>query len=450
MSASGVGTEMAASSPRTRGDEVKLIFQLFDADNDGKVTTTELKSTLQSLDPATWTDEKVDKVIRAYDGNGDGFLQFTEFWGWISGHGGKSTDDFKPVLLDRATELDRERRSIAQEKAERFEAKKAAEAEVAAAKARKEEEKASGERVQAKDYLKEQMSVGLTKEVAMELYAQGDEDRDGEIDKQERMWIAGDRAATTQQIRGLYQKCAGGAVDQKGNLVVKETDNAGIESIVEAFASWDVDGDGSITTDELARVLSTLNPKLGMKTVEAMCSEIDANRDGTIDIMEFVGWLSGEHTKKKKMKKKAKEEQAAKLAVAMHRKHAEEARSMKMQNDFEQIQHKNLAGWCAKKKIKLQCGKLFLGPGAPQICTSCGDRHAWLCHCCGFVSFFPECVNGCNFGKFGWSCINGNCAKKCGCKKKPEVWQRTGCVCDLSTLSYDTKKFIETAKAAAE
>mmetsp|Transcript_137441 Transcript_137441/g.342852 ORF Transcript_137441/g.342852 Transcript_137441/m.342852 type:complete len:451 (+) Transcript_137441:256-1608(+) len=444
MSTSGVGTVMVASSPRTKGDEVRLMFQLFDADNDGKVTVQELKTVLQDLDAVLWTDEKVDKVVQAYDGNGDGYLQFTEFWGWICGHGGKSTNDFKPVLLARATEEDRERRAVAREKAENLEKKRSKEAAAAGEKARKEAEKASGERVAAKAFLQEQMSVGLAKEVALEMYTQGDEDGDGEIDKQERLWIAGDRAATTQQIRGLYQKSAGGALDAKGNLVIKETGDAGIESIVEAFNAWDVDGDGTITTDELARVLGTLNPRLGLKTVEAMCSEIDANRDGSIDIMEFVGWLSGEHTKKKKMKKKAKEEQAAKLAVAMHRKHAEEARAMGMQNDFEQIQHQNLAGWCAKKKMKYQCGKLFLGPGAPQICPSCGDRHAWLCHCCGFVSFYPDCVNGCSFGKYGWSCINGNQFKGSGCKKKPDFWQRNGCVSDLSALSADTKKYIET------
>jgi len=165
--------------------------------------------------------------------------------------------------------------------------------------------------------------------------------------------------------------------------------------------------------------------------------------------MEFVNWLSGESTKKKKMKKKAKEAQEAKLAVAMHRKRAEEARQSNKQHDFEQAMRKHLEPWCAKRKVKLTCGKTYHGPGAPQMCSSCGDRHAWLCHSCGFVSFYPDCVNGCDFGKHGWSCINGNCPKKkCGCKKKPDYWQRLGGTCDLARLSTSVEAKVLTDEIA--
>merc|ERR1712224_1167192 len=97
--------------------------------------------------------------------------------------------------------------------------------------------------------------VGLTKEIAMQLSATGDQDHDGDIDKQERVWIGADNAATVGQIRSLYQRCAGDAIDKKGNVNFKAVGDAGINSIVEAFSSWDKDGSGTITQEELGRVL---------------------------------------------------------------------------------------------------------------------------------------------------------------------------------------------------
>ena len=42
-------------------------------------------------------------------------------------------------------------------------------------------------------------------------------------------------------------------------------------------------------------------------------------------LQEFVNWLSGENVKKKKMKKKAKAEQDAKIASAVRKKAEEDA-----------------------------------------------------------------------------------------------------------------------------
>jgi len=443
-----LGTEVkAVSSPETKGDEVKLMFRLFDIDGDGKVTTEEMKSVLKSLDPKLWTDARVEKVMAAYDTNGDGNLQFTEFWGWVCGHGGKSTDDFKPALLEKATEDDRLRREENQTKLDTQKNTKNERAAEAAEAQRRSEEREGGIRKTRKDYIQGIIDVGITKEVATALCSQGDANNDGEIDGQESQWLAGERAATTQQIRSLYQQSSGGEVDAKGNLDTKALEAQGIDAIVEAFGAWDVNGDGTIQAEELSRVLTLLNPRLGTKTVQALWKEIDLDQDGLIDVVEFVGWLSGESTKKKKMTKKNKEEQEAKLALAMHRKRAEQARKEDRQREFEQALHSYVGSWCDKKKVKLACGKLWLGPGAPQMCTSCGDRHAWLCHGCGFVSFYPECVNGCAFGKTGWSCIDGNCNKKCGCKKKPDFWQRSGKVHALAALSVSVDKIIAAASA---
>lgn len=436
---------MPAGSPRTKGDEVKLMFQLFDEDHDGVVTKAEMKEVLQRLDPTLWTDAKVEKVLSAYDGNGDDCLQFTEFWGWVCGHGGKSTADFKPALLSQAIEQDRERRSKAAEKREKAEAKKQAREAKEAELQRKKQEREDGQRLTRDAFVKEHMAVGLTKEVALEMFNSGDADIDGDIDSQERVWLAGEHAATTRQIRSLYQKSAGGTIDAKGNLVVKEVDTSGMDSVVQAFLQWDRDGSGSIEPEELGQVLRTINPKMGMKTVEALCKEMDANNDGSIDIVEFIDWLSGESTKKKQMKKKAREEQDARVACSLHRKRAEEAAALGLQVAFEQAQHKALEAWCARRKIVMTCNTLNPGPKPKTFCKTCSERHGWLCHGCGFVTFADDCPNGCQ--KFGWSCIVGVCAKKkCGCKKKADVFHKTSNVHGLQTLSCSVQKIIEAAE----
>jgi len=445
-----MGTAVAASSPRTKGDEVKLMFELFDQDHDGQVTKDEMRRVLQTLDSAIWTDAKVDKVFSAFDGNEDEVLQFTEFWGWICGHGGKSTADFKPVLLNQAIERDRVRRAEIDEKNEAAAAKKEAEQEREEQKARRQKERAEGTRWTREEFVQQQMQAGLSKEVAMKLYNTGDEDHDGDIDAKEKLWLAQETAATTKHIRGLYQASAGAQnIDAKGNLDVKGLDNSGMDAVVQAFLAWDKDGNGCINAEELAQVLSALNPKMGIQTVEALCREIDVNRDGSIDLQEFVDWLTGEASKKKKMKKKAKEEQDARLARSLHEKRALEAIELKQQTQFETLQHKQLASFCSRKKLAMTCGTLNAGPNPSNLCQNCNSKHGWLCHGCGFVSFTDECVSGCAPRKFGWSCISGKCEKKkCGCKKKPEIWQKTGNVHGLASLSQSAATMLEAAKQA--
>ena len=63
----------------------------------------------------------------------------------------------------------------------------------------------------------------------------------------------------------------------------------------------------------------------------------------------------------------------------------------------------------------------------------------WLCHQCGYVSYYDTCVNGCPWGgqhgDTGWSCLGGKCTKKgCGCKKPASFWKRKGFVMDMATL----------------
>lgn len=434
--------------PKNVGEEVKLMFELFDKDGNGRITVDELKAMMKNLDGDTWTDEKVTRVLADFDKNGDGDFGFVEFWTWICGHGGKATEEFRPTLLKHAVDENTARLAIAEQKRTELEAKQEKASKIAADKARKEAEKAAGERITRKDYVEQQIAVGVSKEVATELFNKGDDDRDGEIDKDELGTLAADSLYSAGTIKSVFQKGVGG---QAGAFNINDCDESGMQTLVQTFTSWDVDGDGTISTEELARVIKTLNPSLTEKTVTAMMGEVDTNGDGEIDINEFVAWMSGENMKKKKLKKKAKEEQQAKLCFAMHKKRSEEAKELKLQHEFEVLRHKGLAQFCEAKKMVggAACNTVNHGPGSKALCETCKNRHGWLCHGCGFVSYFDDCVNGCSTTSFGWSCINGKCVKKCGCKKKPDFWQRTGFVGDLQSVSVSVKKMLEEPPAGS-
>lgn len=434
----------------SRQDDTTLVMKLFDVNRDGSISVSELENVLSALDPDSWTPERLRGLIATFDKNGDGDLQFTEFWGWINGHGGPPhLDEQRESLLQKAIESDEANRMRARQRKEQaHHARVAREAQEAEA-ARKKQERLSGARLTREAFISKKMEAGLTREVAQEMYNAADDDRDGDVDQEELGRLAQNAFATTAQVKQVFQK---GAVGEASNVVVKSCSDSGIQSIVDAFSTWDSDGDGTITSEELGSILKKLNPRFTEVTVGRMMDEIDTNDDGVIDIHEFIAWLNGENVKKKKMKKKAKEEQDAKLAAAMHQKRAQEARAGGFQLEFETMRHGLLPAWCTKTKQQATCGTLNTGPHARAICTGCNGRHGWLCHGCGFVCFMESCINNCPSGIYGWSCLYGRCKpKKCGCKKKLDFWRRCGFVGTLSTVSADIDNLlqIETGAAAA-
>eukprot|EP00931_Biecheleriopsis_adriatica_P074346 TRINITY_DN48425_c0_g1_i1.p1 TRINITY_DN48425_c0_g1~~TRINITY_DN48425_c0_g1_i1.p1 ORF type:complete len:438 (+),score=131.53 TRINITY_DN48425_c0_g1_i1:140-1453(+) len=418
------------------GEEVKLIFKLMDADGSGKIDREELK---QVFVRNGWTNPTIESVLQDFDKDGSGDFDLIEFWSWINGHDGRSTEPMRQTLLDEAVAKEKEHGAELDEKLAAHRKRKEDQAKKDEEEARKADERAAGRRIGHKDFIKQKMDAGLTRAVAEELYGKADEDHDGEIDKEEIGWFVSDNLATLDQVKATFRK----GVAEDGNIKVADIDDGSLGSLINTFLAWDKDGDGCIDQEELGKVLKALNPKFTEVSVSKMMHEMDANDDGFVDVHEFVDWLTGENLKKKKMKKKAKEQQDSKLALGLHRTRAAQAKDQGLLEKFLQAQHsKNFEAFCEKKKLKVTCGHLNVG--SARECEKCGGRHSWICHCCGWVNFTEDCVNGCAVSSYGWSCICGTCPKKkCGCKKKPDYWLRCGFTGDLDNIALDVCHIIE-------
>eukprot|EP00927_Polykrikos_kofoidii_P025951 TRINITY_DN23223_c0_g1_i1.p1 TRINITY_DN23223_c0_g1~~TRINITY_DN23223_c0_g1_i1.p1 ORF type:complete len:432 (+),score=66.27 TRINITY_DN23223_c0_g1_i1:273-1568(+) len=114
---------------------------------------------------------------------------------------------------------------------------------------------------------------------------------------------------STERIPGLLEELVQRFQDRLGSSKpslpglealpqVREDNSAPTqESILASFRRFDENGDGLIGTDELARVLKVLDPKVWRKQrIARLMKVIDKDGDGTISYDEFVEWIGGSAT----------------------------------------------------------------------------------------------------------------------------------------------------------
>eukprot|EP00933_Yihiella_yeosuensis_P074135 TRINITY_DN8296_c1_g1_i1.p1 TRINITY_DN8296_c1_g1~~TRINITY_DN8296_c1_g1_i1.p1 ORF type:complete len:1087 (-),score=248.94 TRINITY_DN8296_c1_g1_i1:268-3528(-) len=69
----------------------------------------------------------------------------------------------------------------------------------------------------------------------------------------------------------------------------------GADYMEEAFKAWDVDKNGSIEKDELARVLQALMPNFSDRDMTELMRIVDKNGNGVIEYAEFCEWITKEN-----------------------------------------------------------------------------------------------------------------------------------------------------------
>uniref|UniRef100_A0A8C5BLP9 EF-hand domain-containing protein n=1 Tax=Gadus morhua TaxID=8049 RepID=A0A8C5BLP9_GADMO len=76
-------------------------------------------------------------------------------------------------------------------------------------------------------------------------------------------------------------------------LLAETSGMIGLKELKDAFKEFDLDGDGSITTEELRHAMTKLLGEQTTKTeIEQVVREADKNGDGTVDFEEFVKMMS--------------------------------------------------------------------------------------------------------------------------------------------------------------
>lgn len=65
-----------------------------------------------------------------------------------------------------------------------------------------------------------------------------------------------------------------------------------VDGTIEKFRAWDIDGNGRVSKQEMAVVLDSFCPgEFTQADIESMAARADLNRDGQIDIHEFISWI---------------------------------------------------------------------------------------------------------------------------------------------------------------
>mmetsp|Transcript_61685 Transcript_61685/g.173950 ORF Transcript_61685/g.173950 Transcript_61685/m.173950 type:complete len:172 (+) Transcript_61685:129-644(+) len=137
--------------------------------------------------------------------------------------------------------------------------------------------------ISSDEFCKAMDGIGITKDVAIQLFNRFDPDGNGQLDTDEFFAYA---AKGSGEVRSLLKRG------------IPEEDE-GLDRVVEAFKAWDKDGDGTITRAELEQVLIVLNPSFTKKDLNTLMKSIDKNKDGVIDYEEFADWLVAPPAKKR-------------------------------------------------------------------------------------------------------------------------------------------------------
>eukprot|EP00887_Chlorella_sp_A99_P008156 scaffold12.g8156.t1 len=133
-------------------------------------------------------------------------------------------------------------------------------------------------------------------------FAQFDLDGSGTIDKTELKAVlkALGHPVTPVELDDLLKRMdtdGSGTIDFQefatvlANRHEEEEAEGEIEDMMNVFMSFDADGSGNLSRDELQRALKILGVQLSAEEVALLTTEIDQNNDGEVSYEEFMSYL---------------------------------------------------------------------------------------------------------------------------------------------------------------
>eukprot|EP00930_Biecheleria_cincta_P043285 TRINITY_DN29739_c1_g1_i1.p1 TRINITY_DN29739_c1_g1~~TRINITY_DN29739_c1_g1_i1.p1 ORF type:complete len:638 (+),score=95.24 TRINITY_DN29739_c1_g1_i1:103-2016(+) len=106
--------------------KVRTIFDELDKNSNGLLEPSELIGTMQALN-ASWTPDRIDRLLSQMDTNRDGFIQYEEFLTFVFGENGSEGEAFRNAMgLDGApgpppdTDVRRRRKEFSQARCSKF------------------------------------------------------------------------------------------------------------------------------------------------------------------------------------------------------------------------------------------------------------------------------------------------------------------------------------------
>lgn len=309
-------TNVSNTTDRSVKTNMRVMFEQFDKDNDGKITKHELNFVMQNLFPdEVITDRDIDDMLRAADLDQNGFIDFDEFANMFMLHSTNTAvvqSSIEPAFtVPNGTNqyYTKKNTSITNLKSSEPLTKSSRSLSKTLSRSSSKEPRSrnpSGQRSEHNSpHTFRKVVQYFTASQMMDLKAafhMFDKNRDQKISEKELFevmkYLGVD--ATEKEVKTMIQvvdKNKNGCVDYDEFIhMMTKTQLKPLsqeEELRKTFNIFDIDGNGLITHDEIKQTMTHLGENISDKEVKEMIKAADKNGDGKIDINEFSGLLNG-------------------------------------------------------------------------------------------------------------------------------------------------------------